>query len=190
MKCVIFIALLIPMKNIFAQDSTSNYLSKNNQVLEFKLGLGKLQPQLVAFDFNYQRNILKHISTLAFSQIDVSAWDRNAKKNALVINHLHFLQTVGIGSTIGRKRFNTGLFLLGGGRIYHTHTIVEGLHSPNLYTTKFLPELGLLLNLKIGKRKYYFSTQLYFPLTPFGNSIIEKNPTLTFGVGYKLTSKK
>ncbi len=98
---------------------------------------------------------------------------------------------MGIGRTIGNNGFNNGLYLLGGGRVYHSKLVLHNtdFNQNTLVTKKFTPELGILYNLKVGKKKFYFTTQMYFALTPVKN-FIEARHTLMMGVGYKLHDKK
>jgi len=188
MKSLIAIILLMSssISTVLSQDAVPSYALPKTRSAELKIGAGKLQPQLLAFDFNYQKNLTKHFSLISFSQIDISAWDRNPYKIYLVTNYFFFIQSFGIGASVGAKRFNTGLSLLAGGRFYHSKAMVNEIHEPELVTNRILPELGLLYNLKIGKQKYYFSTQIYLPLSPFSAASIEKNITLSVGIGYKI----
>lgn len=171
---------------VFSQDTVASHSIPKSHSVELKIGAGKLQTQLLAVDFNYQHNLTKHFSLVSFSQVDFSAWDRNPDKNYLVTNYFFFVQTFGIGANVGTRRLNTGLSMLAGGRYYHSTAMVNEIHEPVMNTNKIMPELGLLYNLKIGKKKYYFSTQVYLPLTPFSAASIEKNMTLSLGVGCKI----
>jgi len=188
MKNFIILTLLMVFSTslIFSQDTVPSYSFPKTRLVELKIGAGKLQTQLLAIDFNYQHNLSKHFSLISFSQIDFSAWDRNPDKNYLVTNYFFFVQTFGIGASVGTKRFNTGLSMLAGGRYYHSKAMVNEMQEPEMITNRILPELGILYNLKIGKKKYYFATQLYLPLTPFSAASIEKNITLSLGVGCKI----
>ena len=183
----ILILFLFSSFIVNGQGSVKNdTLSKiNTKQIEFKLGFGRLQPQLMAFDFNYIVPVYKSISAIYFSQIDISAWDRNPDKIALVTNQFHLLQLAGIGASFG-KRLNIGGYYLIGGKYYHSRTIVNDLYKSELSLNKVSLESGLLISIKIGKKKYYFATQLYFPVTPLRKPILEKNPTLTIGLGRRL----
>jgi hypothetical protein len=179
---LLFSSFIVKGQGSVKNDTLIRIYSKQ---IEFKLGFGKLQPQLMVFDFNYILPVYKSISAIYFSQIDISAWDRNPDKIALVTNQFHLLQLAGIGASVG-KRVNIGGYYLIGGRYYHSHTIEKDLYKSELYLNKVNFETGLLLNIKIGKKKYYFATQLYFPVTPISKPILEKNPTLTIGLGLRL----
>jgi hypothetical protein len=188
MKSFIVLTLLMVFSTFlgFPQDTVPAYSFPKSRSVELKIGAGKLQTQLLAIDFNYQHNLSKHFSLISFSQIDFSAWNRNPDKIYLVTNYFFFAQTFGIGASVGTKRFNTGLSLLAGGRLYHSKAMVNEIHEPEMVTNRILPESGLLYNLKIGRKKYYFSTQVYLPLTPFSAASIEKNMTLSIGIGCKI----
>jgi hypothetical protein len=188
MKSLIAIILFMISSTslVLSQDAVPSYAFPKTKSVELKIGAGKLQPQLLAIDFNYQQNLTKHFSLISFSQIDITAWDRNPDKIYLVTNYFFFVQSFGIGASIGARKFNTGLSLLAGGRFYHSKAMVNEIHDPEMVTNRILPELGLLYNLKIGKKKYYFSTQIYLPLTPFSSALIEKNITLSVGIGFKI----
>jgi hypothetical protein len=189
MRAFQFILILLLYSSFIVKgqgNEKSDTLCKmHTKQIEFKLGFGKLQPQLMAFDFNYILPVFKSISAIYFSQIDFSAWDRNPEKVTLVTNQFHLLQLAGIGASIG-KRLNIGCYYLIGGKYYHSHTIVNELYKGELTLNKVNLESGLLVNIKIGKKKNYFSTQLYFPVTPLRKPILEKNPTLTIGLGRRL----
>lgn len=185
-KYFVLAILILVAGKAYSQYKDPSFASTNFQSFELKAGFGKLQPQLMTLDVNYQKNIARHISLISFTQVDVSAWKRNPDKNYLVTNHFHFLQTIGIGVNTGGRRFNLGLNLLGGGRYYHSKTIVRGINEPEMNVNKLFPELGIMSNIKIGKNRFYFNSQIYFPLTPFAMNFSEKNITLSIGAGYKI----
>ena len=101
-----------------------------------------------------------------------------------------WVEAVGIGRTIGNNRFNNGLYLLGGGRVYHSKLALYNIdfNQNTLVTKKITPELGLLYNLKVGKKKLYFTTQMYFALIPLKN-FLEARHTFMIGVGYRFNTK-
>ncbi len=155
------------------------------KLIEMKLGFGKLQPQLSALDMNFFVPVYGVFSATSFTQLCFSAWNRNPNNFALVINQFHALQSVGVGASVGRK-INFGSYYLIGGHYYHSRTVAKDLYNSELITNKINLETGLLFKLKVGRKRYYFSSQLYFPLTPQSRTLLEKNPTITIGLGRRL----
>lgn len=178
-----------------AQDSLSNYTSPKFQSIELKLGVA---PLLLAakllrpsIGVTYQYNILKGISAISYTE---SIFAKETS-DYIKYNEYFLLQAFGIGVTRGKKRFNNSLFLLGGGRYYYSKATVNDItFDKSTYRTSVIyPELGLLYTIKIGKRKIYFTGQLYLPIAPI--QLLKgferfTEATLSFGVGYKIKSKK
>ncbi len=75
----------------------------------------------------------------------------------------------------------------------------ETLNNPDfekvsMSLTSLRPDAGLMYNLKMGRKKYFFSFRMYIPIYPYpiGNSEVWSldgnmaNVTLEFGLGIKL----
>ena len=90
MRAFQFILILLLYSSFIVKgqgNEKSDTLCKmHTKQIEFKLGFGKLQPQLMAFDFNYILPVFKSISAIYFSQIDFSA-------GIEILKRLHLLQT-------------------------------------------------------------------------------------------------
>lgn len=181
---------LLVILQLQAQDSLPEYKSEKFRSLEVKTGLGFGFPPrfyLIPVNIVYQQNIKGGFSTILFSEVLPFFWTTSK----LSYGELIWTEAIGIGRTIGNNRFNNGLFLLGGGRFYHSKVVLYNtdFNQNTLVTNKILPELGILYNLKVGRKKFYFTTQLYLTLYPIKN-FIESRHSLTLGVGYRLNNKK
>lgn len=184
----VFLAFLFG--SAFCQNDLPNFIASDYRSLELKIGNGKLQPQLLNANVLYQRNVAKHLALVSYSEFDFSVFGTNPQKNYLVTNYFHWVETIGLGATVGKGRLNNGLYLLAGGRFYRSKSYVDEALKSTLLTQKVLPELSLLYNLKLGKKKCYFSAQVYVPFYPFQmfkNN--ETNITVSLGVGYKFHQK-
>lgn len=180
--------LLLENIQLQAQDRLPTFKSEKFRSIEVKTGIGIL-PRIYNVPINivYQQNIKRGFSTILYSEF-LSMFSKSSESS---YSEFIWLETVGIGRTIGNNRFNNGLYLLGGGRVYHSKLALYNtdFNQNTLETKRITPELGLLYNLKVGKKKFYFTTQMYFALTPFKN-VIEARHTFMMGIGYRLNTKK
>jgi hypothetical protein len=182
--------ILITLSTLYAQEALPYYIDANYRSIDVKLGFGKIEPELFNINFLYQRNIAKRIPTVLYSELNYSLLNRNPENQYLTTNYFSWVEAVGIGGTIGKRWFNNSLFIVGGGRYYHSKLYVKEALQPELVTSKVLPELALLYNLKIGKKRWYFSAQYYKPLYPFAMlKYQEVNRTISVGMGYRLNGK-
>jgi hypothetical protein len=182
-----FLLVIIQLQ---AQDSLPTFKSEKFRSVEIKTGIGfGYPPRFYKIPINivYQQNIKRGFSTILYSEF-LSMFSKSSESN---YSEFIWLEAVGIGRTIGNNRFSNGLYLLGGGRIYHSRLALYNtdFNQNTLVTKTITPELGLLYNLKVGKKKFYFTTQIYFALTPLKN-FIEARHTFTMGVGYRFNTKK
>jgi len=186
-KSLLIALFLLGVFQLQAQDSLSTFKSDKFRSIEMKTGIGLLfRVYKIPINIVYQQNLKRGFSSIFYSEF-LSVFSKNSESS---YREFIWLEAVGIGRTIGNNRFNNGLYLLGGGRAYYSKLALYGtdFNQNTLVTTKISPELGLLYNLKVGKKKLYFTTQIYFALTPMKN-FIEARHTLTFGVGYRFNRR-
>jgi hypothetical protein len=185
---ILMVFLLLENIQLQAQDRLPTFKSEKFRSIEVKTGIGIL-PRIYNVPINivYQQNIKRGFSTILYSEF-LSMFSKSSESS---YSEFIWLETVGIGRTIGNNRFNNGLYLLGGGRVYHSKLALYNtdFNQNTLETKRITPELGLLYNLKVGKKKFYFTTQMYFALTPIKN-LIEARHTFMMGIGYRLNTKK
>jgi len=175
-----------------AQNQTPSYIDKGFTSLEVKVGKNGLLQIPVTPNVNvlYQKNLAKHIALVSYTEVAKSIFDTDPAQQYLVINNFWWREMVGIGGTFGRKSLNNNLYLLAGGNFYRSHTYVDEALKPEMITSKLRPELGLLYNLKWGKKRVYFSFQHYIPLYPLNLFFArELTKTTSLGIGFKLNQK-
>lgn len=175
-----------------AQNQTPSYIDKGFSSLEVKVGKNGLLQIPVTPNVNvlYQKNLAKHIALVSYTEVAKSIFDTDPAQQYLVINNFWLREMVGIGGTFGRKSLNNNLYLLAGGNFYRSHTYVDEALKPEMITSKLRPELGLLYNLKWGKKRVYFSFQHYIPLYPLNLFFArELTKTTSLGIGFKLNQK-
>jgi len=190
LKSILIVSFLLVIIQMQAQDSLPTFKSEKFRSIEIKTGIGiGYPPRIYKIPINivYQQNLKRGFSTIIYSEF-LSMFSKSSESS---YSEFIWLEAVGIGKTIGKNRFSNGLYLLGGGRAYYSKLTLYNtdFNQNTLVTKKITPELGLLYNLKIGKKKIYFTTQMYFALTPLKN-FIEARHTLTLGIGYRFQTQK
>lgn len=183
--------LVLATLNLKAQDTLPTYQSKQFRSLDLNVGISLTYPKFypVPISILYQQNIKRNFSWIVLSRF-YARFNAPANEHES-FNSFNWVEAPGIGGTLGNKWFNTGLFLVGGGRFYHSKMTADNsaiFQEPTLVTNKFNPELGLLYNIKIGKRKLYFTSQIYVSAIPFKNFYSNLH-TVSIGVGYRFKSK-
>lgn len=177
--------------NLKAQETLPAYQSKNFRSLDLNAGVGLTYPNFYAIPITvvYQQNIERGFSWIVLSQFFAKFNEEEYVNESY--KFFNWVEAAGIGGTLGNKSFNTGLYLVGGGRFYHTKTTVDNsdlYHEPTLVNNKLNPELGLLYNLKVGKKKFYFTSQVYISMYPFKNFTANLH-TFSVGVGYRFKDR-
>jgi len=179
--------LVVSNLTIKAQDTLPSYQSKAFKSLDLNCGIGIYSPTYapVPLTLVYQQNIKPGFSWLVFSQLGLRfKTDPYLNMRYKTIN---WIEGGGIGASFGKKIFNIGVHAIVGGRFYFSEYTARNsdlYNKPTVITKKLMPELGLLLNMKVGKKKIYFSSQLYASLYPFKN-ILENFHNFSLGIGYK-----
>ena len=181
------VILVVSNLRLTAQDTLIVYQSKAFKSLDMNVGLGIYAPLYspIPLTFVYQQNIKSGFSWVVFSQVGLRfKTDKYLNMNYKTVN---WIEGGGIGTSVGNTIVNIGLHAIVGGRFYlseYTAINSDLYHKPTVITRKLMPELGLLLNMKVGKKKIYFSSQLYASLYPFKN-ILENFHNYSIGIGYK-----
>lgn len=143
-----------------------------------------------------QWNIRKRISIISYSSYSFNnAFHRNFN---YIKNEYNFSlsQKFGIGTSLYAKNTSHTFSLIAGIKY---STFKETLNHPDFEKVSVSvnstnPDLGLVYNLKIGKKKYFFSYRMFIPLYPYpiistyvdafdGNMA---NISIEFGVGIRL----
>lgn len=183
----IIIVLLSSILSLKAQDTIPDYQSKKFKSLELNVGFGLYAPSYypIPITLIYHQNILSRFSYLVFSQLGLQfKTDKNLNVKYSIYN---WVEGVGMGGAVGNKFFTVGLYGVAGGRFYYSKfsAVNNNLyHEPVIVTKEIVPELGLLINVKMGKKKLYFTSQLYASLYPIDN-FLENYHNFSVGVGYK-----
>lgn len=170
-----------------AQDSLPTYQSKKFRSLDLNLGKPILRGfSPIPVSILYQQNLRRGFSWFFFSQVA-----KQFGREGEYANYINWVEALGVGGSIGNKWVNTGLFLVGGGRFYYSKVTANNsalFQEPTLVTNKLMPEFSLLINLKVGKNKFYGTSQIYIPILPLKN-LIENLNTFSIGVGYRFKGK-
>jgi hypothetical protein len=197
MKKIIIMAssMLLFCAVVFAQNVNTNavnFIPPQYRSIDFKLGStiqGVISPNIL-----YQYNVKKRLAVASYTELGFQPFGNPVLKNSvenIKISHFNIVEAVGIGVTLGKKRFNNSLFFVGGGRYFYEKVTLENrnFNNASYSISKFYPELGFLYNLKIGKKKMYYTAQLYIPIYPIVEfKTLDKVLVSTFslGVGIKL----
>ena len=178
--------LVLVISNLNAQETVPTYQSEKFKSIEVDGGLTRTGLKNVSFA--YQQNIKRGFSWIVLTQLQFPINFSN-QISLESSKFFHWVQVTGIGGTLGNKRFNNSLYLVGGGRLYYSKVTGNPsvFREPTLITNKLMPELGLLYNLKVGKKKFYVTSQIYIAMHPLKN-FLENPHTFSIGLGYKFKS--
>lgn len=143
-----------------------------------------------------QFNLKKRLSIVSYSSYSYNnALQRDF--NYIKTNYNYSIsQKFGVGTSLYTKHSSHTFSLMAGIR-YDAYK--ETLENPDFEKvsgslSSFSPDLGVLYNLKIGKKKYFFSYRMYIPLYPYpviSSDIWSLNDNLVnlsfeFGLGIRL----
>lgn len=185
-KLIAFIFLAIFQLQLHAQRIDKNPFQKSFNGIEIKTGFGLpfLKFYKLPVNITYQKNLKRKLSVVAMQEFLYAKTDN---KDFLLKEYIGFTG-IGTGTNFSKKAVQNGLFLTGGIRYYTSKLELKDVdfNQKNLETNSRNPELGLMYNFKIGKGKLYFSSQIYFSLTPIKNIVESDNHTLMVGLGYRL----
>lgn len=198
-KIQIYIAILFfGTLSSFSQNDSKSSPKKAKYKITFEPGIG-ISPMPI-MDMTLS-NIIQVRITNRLSAISYTSF----KENNLFLRNFNYIkstnnytltQKLGIGSSFYTKRsIHTVSFL--GGIKYDTYH--ETLDNPEFekvdVTIKTLsPDAGLMYNLKLGRKKYFFSYRMYIPLFPYPIKTIDitgidgnlANVSLEIGLGIRL----
>ncbi len=192
--------LLLNFSFAYGQLDSSKISRKNitDRQLTIEPGIGiKLYPMPALLLSNLtQWNILKRLSIVSHTSFSYNnAFLRDF--NYIKTNYDYSLsQKFGIGTSFSGKHTSHTFSLIAGIKY---DTFKETLNNPefekvSVVVSSSSPDLGLMYNIKVGTKKYFFSYRMYLPLYPypFKSSDINSvdgnlaNLSLEFGVGIRL----
>ncbi len=192
--------LLLNFSFAYGQLDSSKISRKNitDRQLTIEMGIGiKLYPMPALLLSNLtQWNILKRLSIVSHTSFSYNnAFLRDF--NYIKTNYDYSLsQKFGIGTSFSGKHTSHTFSLIAGIKY---DTFKETLNNPefekvSVVVSSSSPDLGLMYNIKVGTKKYFFSYRMYLPLYPypFKSSDINSvdgnlaNLSLEFGVGIRL----
>jgi hypothetical protein len=144
---LIIVFLVLGTLTLKAQDTLPVYQSKNFRSLDLNAGIGITYPHFyqIPITIVYQQNRKSGFCWIVLSQFYAKFNEEEYVNESY--KFFNWVEAAGIGGSLGSKSFNTGLYLVGGGRFYHTKTTVDNsemFHEPTLVTNKLNPEFGLL----------------------------------------------
>jgi len=170
------ILLLLNQPIMFAQSDSlqtkNNYLPNGTLTIEPGIGLkpgpttptpGLMISNLVQWNITKRLNILSHTS---YTYNNAFLRDFNY----ITTNYSNSLsQKFGVGTSLyGKRSSHTFSFMAG----IQFDNFKETLNNPEfenleVSSSSLSPDFGLIYNLKIGKKKYFFSYRMYLPLYPY-----------------------
>jgi len=194
------IILLLISSSAFGQASLDKTVKKNlpDRKLTIEPGIGMTFYQLPGLRISnlVQLDLNKRLSIVSYSSYSYNnAFLRDF--NFIKTNYDYSLsQKFGIGTSRYTKHSTHTLSLIAGIKY---DAFKETLNNPEfekvIVSVKSVsPDVGLMYNLKVGKKKYFFSYRMYIPLYPYPfkssdiNSIDGNlaNLSMEFGFGIRL----
>jgi hypothetical protein len=164
--------------------------------LEPAIGINPMPLSDIVVSNLVQWNVKKRFHVVSRSSVTFNtAFARN-------FNYVHtdysytLSQTIGIGTSFYLKSSSHSFSLMAGVKYDATK---ETLNNPEFEKVSYglttvSPDFGLMYNLKLGKKKYFFSYRMYIPLYPYPIKTYDMNAvdsnmanlSLEFGVGIRL----
>jgi hypothetical protein len=201
MKTIIFLSIsfLLLTLSLSAQndssETTNSMYPLRKVTIEPAIGLETSPAFDLIISNLVQWNIKKHLNILSYTSYSYNTMNRDF--NYIKTNYNYTLsQKFGVGTSLYMKHTSHTFSFMAGIRY---DAFKETLENPDFEkvsasVSSFSPDLGLLYNLKIGKKKYFFSYRMYIPLYPYpfkssdfwvidGNMA---NLSLEFGLGIRL----
>lgn len=164
--------------------------------IEPAIGVNPMPSSDLVFSNILQWNISKRLSIVSHTSYTFNnAMQRNF--NYVKTNYNYTLsQKFGVGTSLYTKHASHTFSFLAGIK-YDAYK--ETLENPDFETvsasvSSVSPDFGLMYNLKLGKKKYFFSYRMYIPLYPYPfktsdiNAIDANEATISmeFGLGIRL----
>lgn len=200
LKILSIAVLLFSFQSASAQSDSSQNTKKQFVVSRFTIepGIG-IHPYPIS-DFLVtnlmQWNLHKHLAVISHTSYDRNnAFLRNF--NYIKTNYnFSVAQRFGLGTTLYTKR-SVHTFSLMTGIKFDTYK--ETLENPDFEKVSvsmhsLSPDFGLMYNLKLGQKKYFFSYRMYLPLYPYPFKSFDINAvdgnvatiSMEFGLGIRL----
>lgn len=135
-----------------------------------------------------QYNVTRKINIVSYTGLLLYAATFRDNKDYIKTNHNYsIIQRFGMGTTFFTRGITNSFFLMAGFRYSSAKSTMNHPDFPEQVVTysSLVPEYGVLYNLKVGNKKYFFSTRLYVPLHNLPLELIE-NGTIEFGVGMRV----
>jgi hypothetical protein len=194
------ILLLLNISSAIGQTETTQTTKKgfplSKLTVEPAIGINPMPMSDLLLSNLVQWNVNKRINIVSRSAVSFNtAFARN-------FNYIHtdysytIRQTVGVGTSFYTKRSSHTLSLMAGVKYDDSK---ETLNNPDfekasMASRSISPDSGLMYNVKMGKKKYFFSYRMYFPLFPYPFKTIDLNAadgnmanlSLEFGFGIRL----
>jgi hypothetical protein len=179
----------------FAQESTRIHSKKSSSAklsTDLAVGIPVLQIKGPERDWlvsnQTQYNVSRRLSFVSYTGLLLYASTFHDIKDCIRTDHaFSVVQRFGVGTTVYFKGTESGFFLMGG---YKYSSVKSTMSDPELpeITSRYsslVPDYGLMYNLKVGRKKYFFSGKFYFPLRnlPLGAA---ESATMELGAGIKL----
>lgn len=199
-KYLTFSLLILNFSPVYSQSDTSVTLKTryNLDTLTIEPGIG-INPY-PSSDFIVsnvlQWNLQRRLSIISYTTYSANnAFNRTF--NYITNDYNYTLsQKFGIGTTFYAKKSSHTISILGGIK-YDTYK--ETLDKPafekvSVSFESFSPDFGLMYNLKMGRKKYFFSYRMYIPLYPYplltsdvlASDANIANVSMEIGVGIRL----
>ena len=137
---------------------------------------------LLQYNVNQRINLISY-TALSFDVIKFSAFEDINPKHSFTI-----FQRIGVGTSLNTKRSTNTFSLLGGVKYFSYAGSTENPNLEEKITTKrgiWATDYGAMYNLKIGRKKYFFSSRIFIPLYGGKWGILESG-SIDFGIGIRL----
>lgn len=194
---ILFLSFILTNASAQIDSSIVNPVrTKRTLTVEPAIGIKPWPTSDILFSTVLQWNFTKRFALISYSSYSYNnAFSRNF--NFIKTNYNYTLsQKAGIGGTLFSKHSSHTFSLIAGIKY---DAFKETLSNPEFEnftsaSTSISPDMGLMYNLKIGAKKYFFSYRMYVPLTPYPIQTKDINSidgnfaglSLEFGIGVRI----
>lgn len=195
-------AFLLGALIFFSQHELSAQTEEGKFTVSVEPGIGISPMPLMDMTLSniIQVGVTKRLSVISYSSIrENNLFLRNFNYIRSSNNHT-LTQKLGLGISLCTSRSNHTFSLIGGLQ-YNTYR--ETLDNPKFETVdvrmkSWSPDFGLMYNLKLGQKKYFFSYRMYIPLSPYplmtrdftASDANLANVSIEIGIGIRLNTPK
>lgn len=148
---------------------TAKQLAPQQLTIEPGIGIKPMPISDMLVSTVVQYNIKRRLSVLSYSSYTFNNAFKRTFNNIHTDYNYSLSQKLGIGTSVYSRHMSHTFALLAGVKYTAFKETLDNPESEKVSASvsSFSPDLGLMYNLKLGTKKYFFSYRMYLPLNPY-----------------------